>query len=343
MSVDIRDFVASDRPWARELIAGAQGGDHRVARLGELLDPTEHEGIVAEIDGAPAALLTVAESDRGLEILTVHSALPRRGAGTRLLETAVRVAAASGLPRLWLVTTNDNTEAIAWYLRRGLRVAAVHAGAVTADRATLKPAIPETNAGNGLPLRDLVELELPVDADGGTLQFPRFPAIADLDALPADSAAPLLGPLFEHAPRMLGDLVARRPFGDDVGLIRAAQDVARELPEDAQIELLDAHPRIGADPTTVSALSHAEQGFDSPDASEPWVAEELDFLNDAYERIFGFRYVIFVAGRARSAVVPLLEASLRNERPAELRRGLDDVVSIAADRLATLRRASTPG
>ena len=342
MSVDIRDFVAADRAWARELIAGIQG-DHRVARLGELLDPTEHEGIVTELDGEPAALLTVTESERGLEILTIHSGTPRRGAGTRLLETAVRVAAASGLPRVWLVTTNDNTDAIAWYLRRGFRVAAVHDGAVTADRSGLKPTIPETNSENGLVLRDLVELELPVDPEAPALAFPRFPAIADLDALPADSAAPLLGPLFEHAPRTLAELVMRRPFQDDAGLIRAAQDASRELPEEAQIELLDAHPRIGADPTTVSALSHAEQGFDEPERGAPWVAEELAFLNDAYERIFGFRYVIFVAGRPRSAIVPLLEASLRNERPAELRRGLDDVVSIAADRLATLRNAGAPG
>ena len=142
---------------------------------------------------------------------------------------------------------------------------------------------------------------------------------------------------------MLSALAERRPFDDDRGLIEAAQDVAYELDEAAQIELLDAHPRIGADPATVSALSHAEQGFDNPEAGEPWIAEELAFLNDAYERIFGFRYVIFVAGRPRSAIIPLLEAALRNERAAELRRGLDDVVSIAADRLATLRTASARG
>ena len=67
------------------------------------------------------------------------------------------------------------------------------------------------------------------------------------------------------------------------------------------------------------------------------MAEELEALNDAYERIFGFRFVIFVAGRPRSEIVPILETSLRDERISELRRGLDDVVYIAADRLATLR------
>jgi 2-oxo-4-hydroxy-4-carboxy-5-ureidoimidazoline decarboxylase len=85
-------------------------------------------------------------------------------------------------------------------------------------------------------------------------------------------------------------------------------------------------------------MSHQEQGYgDDRPQPEPWIAEELEALNDAYERIFGFRFVIFVAGRPRSAIVPILETSLRDERVSELRRGLDDVVYIAADRLATLR------
>ena len=336
MTLEVRDFDPADHAWARRLIAEHQGGDHRVARLGELLDPTEQEGIVAELDGRPVALLTVHESDRGLEVLTLHSEVGGVGAGTRLLETALRVAEASHAPRLWLVTTNDNHEAIGWYLRRGMSVARVHAGAVDADRAALRPGIPKVNPRNGIPIRDLVELEL--DPTLPSLPHRRFPLIADLDRLPSEAAAALLGPLFEDAPRFLGRLAAERPFGDDETLVARAHDLARSLPEDEQIELLDAHPRIGADPASVSALSHDEQGYgeDRPQP-EPWIAEELEALNDAYERIFGFRFVIFVAGRPRSAIVPILEASLRDDRISELRRGLDDVVYIAADRLRTLR------
>jgi hypothetical protein len=87
VSLDVRDFEPADHEWARHLIGQHQGGDHRVARLGELLDPTEQEGIVAELDGKPAALLTVHESDRGLEVLTLHSEIGGAGAGTRLLGT----------------------------------------------------------------------------------------------------------------------------------------------------------------------------------------------------------------------------------------------------------------
>jgi 2-oxo-4-hydroxy-4-carboxy-5-ureidoimidazoline decarboxylase len=337
VSIDVRDFVAGDHDWARKLI-GEHQGDHRVARLGELVDPLAQEGIVAELDGRPAGLLTAVESDRGFEVLTLHAEVRGVGIGTRLLETGLRVAAASGAERLWLVTTNDNLDAIRWYLRRGMRVAAVHADAVTRDRDAIKPTIARVNADNGVAIRDLVEMELRT-SEGSDLRFVRFPALEDLNALPIEAAADTLRPLFEKAPCFLARLADERPFGSDAELVAAAHELARGLPEDEQVELLDAHPRIGADPTAVSELSHAEQGYDDEDvpADEPWIGEELEVLNDAYERIFGFRFVIFVAGRPRSEIVPILETSLRDERISELRRGLDDVVHIAADRLLTLR------
>jgi len=346
MTIEIRDFEERDHGWADRLIGGFQGGDRRVARLGELIDPLTRQGIVAERDGRPVGLLTVNETERGLEALTLNVDAADRGigVGTRLLETALRVAVASGSPRLWLITTNENLAAIRFYLGRGMRVTQVHAGGLARDRETLKPDMPAFSGETGIPLRDYVELELE-SADGDALRFPHFPRMADIDALPPEAAADALGPLFEHAPRFLKALAAERPFGDDATLAEHAHEVARMLPEEEQIELLDAHPRIGADPSTLSELSHTEQGYDDAEAgaeaepapAQPWIAEELEALNEAYERVFGFRFVIFVAGRPRSEIVPILERSLRDERVSELRRGIDDVVFIGADRLATLR------
>jgi 2-oxo-4-hydroxy-4-carboxy--5-ureidoimidazoline (OHCU) decarboxylase/GNAT superfamily N-acetyltransferase len=332
----VRDFVEDDHDWARRLLAEHGGGIHLMARLGELVDPLAHEGLVAEEGGEPLGLLTVDESDRGLEVLTLHSVVSGRGAGTLLLATALEVAIASDAPRLWLVTTNDSLDAIRFYLHRGLRVAAVHAGGVTADRSAIKPQIPETNPENGIPIRDYIEFELLLD---GVDRLPgrRFPLIGDLDHLPREAAVDALRPLFEHAAALVELLVDERPFGSDERLIEAAHDLARILPEDEQIELLNAHPRIGADPASVSPLSHEEQGYDRPAETPAWVGEELEALNEAYERIFGFRFVIFVAGRPREEILPILERSLRDEREPELRRGLDDVVYIAGDRLARLR------
>jgi hypothetical protein len=60
---------------------------------------------------------------------------------------------------VWVVTTNDNVDALRFYQRRGYRLASVDAGAVDRARAALKPAIPEVGA-HGIPLRDELELEL---------------------------------------------------------------------------------------------------------------------------------------------------------------------------------------
>lgn len=334
----------ADRPWAERLLAANLGGTHVVARLGETLDPLQLEGLVAERGGRPIGLATVQETaERGMEVVTLHADPPGQGAGTALLETAWRVASASGHHRLWLVTTDDNLKALHFCLRRGMRVAAVHAGAVEADRK-LKPAIPAVNAANGLPVRDLVELELPT---GEGLDQPArqlFPRMEDLNQLPPQSFVHEVTPLFEGASRFLARLAQERPFEDDQAVIDAAFEVAHAMPEDEQLELIEAHPRIGAPPETVSEASYREQGYGAESAADSDTArayEELAMLNEIYERRFGFRYVVFVAGRPKHEIVPLLEHALRNEREAELRRAVDDAVYIAADRLRRLRGLGT--
>jgi 2-oxo-4-hydroxy-4-carboxy--5-ureidoimidazoline (OHCU) decarboxylase len=112
------------------------------------------------------------------------------------------------------------------------------------------------------------------------------------------------------------------------------------MPEADQLALIDSHPRLGADPATVRArseLSWREQGHDrgatQQIADEPIRLDtELARLNEAYERRFGFRLVVFVAGRSRAELLPVLSAALEAERDAEIRRALRDVVAIARDR-----------
>jgi 2-oxo-4-hydroxy-4-carboxy--5-ureidoimidazoline (OHCU) decarboxylase len=169
------------------------------------------------------------------------------------------------------------------------------------------------------------------------------PGVADLDALAPDACAAALAPLFEGAPRFLARLAAARPFGDADALWAKAREIARAMPEPEQVELIDAHPRLGAPPGSVSALSFLEQGFDrdaagaAAEAERERIDRELARLNAAYEATFGFSYCVFVAGRPRAALLPGLEAALGADRGGELRRALDAVVDIAADRYRTLR------
>ena len=142
--------------------------------------------------------------------------------------------------------------------------------------------------------------------------------------------------LFEGAPRFLDRLERAGPFPSDDVLFHVARDIAHAMPEPEQIELIDAHPRLGAPPGTVSLMSYVEQGYDrgtgTPGDPEVDVAIELERLNDAYEERHGFRYCVFVAGRSREALLPDMTAAIDADRTSELHRALDAVVDIAIDR-----------
>ncbi len=149
------------------------------------------------------------------------------------------------------------------------------------------------------------------------------------------NAATLAG-LFEGAPRFLARLAAAAPFASDEELFARAREIAHTMPEPEQLELIDAHPRLGAPPGTVSAMSYEEQGYTLATGTPLDVTAELDRLNQAYEAHHGFRYCVFVAGRPREALLPGLTAALDADRDAEIHRALDAVVDIGIDRRAKL-------
>jgi len=163
-----------------------------------------------------------------------------------------------------------------------------------------------------------------------------MPTVEVLDRLPAATFVASVAPLFEGAPTFLARLAAARPYGTPDAFFERAEAIARAMPEGARIELLDAHPRIGAAPAELSALSRREQ---RAGASVGGLTAELERLNDDYEARFGFRYCVFVEGRSRADLVPGFREALDRDREAELARGLHDVVAIARDRYRRLAEA----
>jgi len=80
------------------------------------------------------------------------------GVGTALLNKVVETAKAGHCSRAWLVTSNDNTDAMRFYQQRGWNLVAVHMNAMDEARK-LKPAIPLTGE-HGIPLQHEIEFEV---------------------------------------------------------------------------------------------------------------------------------------------------------------------------------------
>jgi len=105
-----------------------------------------------------------------------------------------------------------------------------------------------------------------------------------------------------------------------------ADRVLERMSDEEKLDALNAHPAIGA--KRLSVRSAAEQGTDA----DPAVLTELAYLNQVYEEKFGFRFVVFVNGRAKRVVLEVLRGRLARTRAEELDTGCHELVAIARDR-----------
>lgn len=168
-STVIRDFAASDVAWAEKLM-GVDFAGRWQARLGTLVDALACPGLVAERDGRRVGLVTYRDEGEGsVEIVYLEVTERASGLGTALVD---EVESRTGARRLWLVTTNDNVDALRFYQRRGFVLVELRPGAVDEARRALKPSIPRTG-DHGIPVRDEIVLERHAGAWPGGRAAPR--------------------------------------------------------------------------------------------------------------------------------------------------------------------------
>jgi GNAT superfamily N-acetyltransferase len=161
--VKVAPSRAADRPVVGEFLEGFH--TRRVARRGELVDALEHPSLLAWSGEQLVGVATYVVEDGECELLTLHARHQRSGIGTALVSAVVDVARAAGCRRLWVVTTNDNVDALRFYQRRGFRLAGLRPGAVAESRQMLKPEIPLMGE-HGIELRDELELEMDLSHPG---------------------------------------------------------------------------------------------------------------------------------------------------------------------------------
>ncbi len=133
--------------------------------------PADVEALVwRDEDGAERGLVTWAIDGESAEIVSLDALVEGQHIGGRLLDAAEAELTAGGVRRLTIVTTNDNLRALAFYARRGYRLVRLHLDAMDRVRA-VKPEVPRTGH-DGIPLRDMWELEKEISPSGGRILPP---------------------------------------------------------------------------------------------------------------------------------------------------------------------------
>lgn len=166
--INIQPLTDADREWVAQFIRVRWGASSVVAH-GNVYYPHTLPGFLAlrhassddpqqqANDDDRVGLLTYWVVDDEMEIVTIDSLHSGRGTGTALIEAAKKEALNQGCRRVWVITTNDNMNALRFYQKRGFTLVAVHRNALERSRA-LKPEIPLVGQ-HGIPLRDEIELE----------------------------------------------------------------------------------------------------------------------------------------------------------------------------------------
>ena len=157
MKITIRKLTDTIRDIARDIIKKWLA-DFIITR-GRKVYPAEMEGFLAfDEEGKNVGMVTYEIVGDQCEVLTLDAFKPFSGIGTALLKKVEEVARTKKCRRLWLITINSNIDAIRFYQKRGMTLAAVHVNALELSRK-LKPVIPLI-CEYGIPMRDEIEFEI---------------------------------------------------------------------------------------------------------------------------------------------------------------------------------------
>jgi ribosomal protein S18 acetylase RimI-like enzyme len=153
----LRRITEHDLPRLRQMWR-KNWGDEFIVMHGVIYHPDKLEGFIAYDGSEWVGEITYDFSDGDCEVVSLDSEREGQGLGTKLINAVVEEARKRECRRVFLITTNDNLNALGFYQKRGFELVMINRGAVNESRK-IKPSIPLIGMNN-IPLRDEIELEI---------------------------------------------------------------------------------------------------------------------------------------------------------------------------------------
>ncbi|MFY9348193.1 MAG: 2-oxo-4-hydroxy-4-carboxy-5-ureidoimidazoline decarboxylase [Orrella sp.] len=150
-----------------------------------------------------------------------------------------------------------------------------------------------------------------------------------------------LAGLYEHSDWIIQRALAYRPFVSVAALQHTLQKVVQQASQDEQLALIRAHPaligKIKID-TSIAPDSQNEQSLIGLDRCSPAEYRSLDELNDAYNKKFGWPFILAVKGPrtkglTRLQIIDALTRRLTSPSQTEFHECLLQIHRIAQLRL----------
>ena len=164
-----------------------------------------------------------------------------------------------------------------------------------------------------------------------------------LNALPVEAFTETLGAIFEHSPWVAQRAAASRPFASCLDLLDAMRSAVREASIEDQLNLIRAHPQLGArgrkrlELTEASSREQRRAGLDACSDEE---FAELMRLNTAYVQKFNFPFILAIRGHDPESILTFMRSRLNNSLEEERHTALTQIGLIGGYRLADLVASS---
>jgi 2-oxo-4-hydroxy-4-carboxy-5-ureidoimidazoline decarboxylase len=163
--------------------------------------------------------------------------------------------------------------------------------------------------------------------------------LSELNELAEAEFVATLGGVFEHSPWFAATAWKARPFDSTEALHDAFMKAVVRSGDEAQLQLIKAHPDLAGKLALARQLTPAsqhEQASAGLDALSPEEFERFHALNKAYRARFGMPFIICVRLNTRETILAEFERRLSCDVESERREALKQIGLITRLRLTEL-------
>lgn len=158
-SFEFRQKIPADDAWITEAATRLWGSVEIISKE-HTYNILKLPNVVGVRGGKTLGFASYAKEGAECEIVALYAGEEKQGLGTALIERVKEAAKKDGCHRLWLMTTNDNTNALRFYQKRGFVISEVRTNMIEESRKRKQP-IP-LFGNDGIPIRDEIELGIPL-------------------------------------------------------------------------------------------------------------------------------------------------------------------------------------
>jgi ribosomal protein S18 acetylase RimI-like enzyme len=153
----IREKLTTDNTWIAD-VATKLWGSIKIISKNHIYNILDLPSFTIVSNGKPCGFIAYAKERDETEIVALYSASEKQGFGTALIERVKNIAKQNKCQSVWLMTTNDNTQALRFYQKRGFFIKAIWINTIEEQRK-IKPTIPLLG-NDGIQIRDEIELAM---------------------------------------------------------------------------------------------------------------------------------------------------------------------------------------